>query len=301
MRSDRWNYVVAGGFVLASLVGIVVLLAVLAGRTGATDAYTVRFRNVTGLGRGTQVLFEGYPVGQIEEIRAVEGEGPHRFEVELAIRRGWPIPEDSVAEITAPGLLAAFALQIHAGESPVRLEPGGRIRADDGPPIFELVSGVAEDLGRLAETEIKPLLATVGESAPVIIGNLEELSVRVNELAARVEEILSEENTRAVGRILANVDAAGASLAEVARELDGTAQRLGGLLARVEEMVAENREEVGRAVRDLRFSLETVASHVESINQNLEGASRNMNEFARAIRSNPGLLLNGRAPSDEEP
>lgn len=301
MRSDRWNYVVAGGFVLASLVGIVVLLAVLAGRTGATDTYTVEFRNVTGLGRGTQVLFEGYPVGQIEGIRAVPGARPPRFEVELAVRRGWPIPEDSVAEITAPGLLAAFALQIHAGTSSVLLEPGSRLRADDGPPIFELVSGVAEDLGRLAETEIKPLLAALGERAPSIIENLEELSNRMNDLALRVEQILSRENTAAVGKILANVDATSQSLAELARELDGTARRMDGLLAEVEGMVVENREEVGRAVRDLRFSLETVASHVESINQNLEGASRNMNEFARIIRSNPGLLLNGRAPSDEEP
>lgn len=301
MRSDRWNYVVAGGFVLLSLVGIVVLLAVLAGRTGPTDTYRTEFQNVTGLGRGTQVLFEGYPVGQIEEIRAVQDGGPLRFEVEFSVRRGWPIPEDSLAEITAPGLLAAFALQIHAGESSVLLEPGSRVRADDAPPIFELVSGVAEDLGELAETRIRPLLEAIGERAPVIVENLEELSLRVNGLALRVEEILSQENTAAVGKILANVDATSQSLAELARELDGTARRMDGLLAHVEGMVVDNREEVSRAVQDLRFTLETVASHVETINQNLEGASRNMNEFARAIRSNPGLLLNGRAPSDEAP
>jgi phospholipid/cholesterol/gamma-HCH transport system substrate-binding protein len=37
------------------------------------------------------------------------------------------------------------------------------------------------------------------------------------------------------------------------------------------------------------------------INQNLEGAARNMFEFSRQIRQNPGLLLGGKPPTDEAP
>ena len=34
------------------------------------------------------------------------------------------------------------------------------------------------------------------------------------------------------------------------------------------------------------------------MNQNLEGAARNMYEFSRQIRQNPGLLLGGTPPED---
>ena len=55
-------------FVLAMGAALLVWLAVLSGRTGATDPYFILYRNVMGLSVGTQVLYEGYPLGLIEEI-----------------------------------------------------------------------------------------------------------------------------------------------------------------------------------------------------------------------------------------
>lgn len=63
MNGGKLNYVVVGAFVLAMLVALVVSLAVLMGRTGATDDYYAVYRNVTGVKFGTQVLYEGYPIG----------------------------------------------------------------------------------------------------------------------------------------------------------------------------------------------------------------------------------------------
>jgi len=42
-----------------------------------------------------------------------------------------------------------------------------------------------------------------------------------------------------------------------------------------------------------------VSRNIDSITYNLEGTSRNMSEFSREIRENPGLLLGGNKPVQE--
>ena len=53
------------------------------------------------------------------------------------------------------------------------------------------------------------------------------------------------------------------------------------------------------SVVDLRYTLSTVAQRIDAMTYNMEGASRNMYEFSRQIRLNPGLLLGGTPPTDE--
>jgi phospholipid/cholesterol/gamma-HCH transport system substrate-binding protein len=55
---------------------------------------------------------------------------------------------------------------------------------------------------------------------------------------------------------------------------------------------------VEKSVVDLRYIVESIARRIDSMNQNLEGAARNMYEFSRQIRQNPGLLLGGTPPED---
>ena len=56
MRSSKINYLMVGTFVLAMIAGLIISLAVLTGRTGATDAYHVYYSNVTGVKFGTSLL-----------------------------------------------------------------------------------------------------------------------------------------------------------------------------------------------------------------------------------------------------
>ncbi len=49
MKSDRVNYIIVGGFVILMLTGIVISVAMLAGRTGTADTYYTSYEDVTGL------------------------------------------------------------------------------------------------------------------------------------------------------------------------------------------------------------------------------------------------------------
>jgi phospholipid/cholesterol/gamma-HCH transport system substrate-binding protein len=106
VTSFKVNFAVVGAFVLAGIVTLVVALAVLAGRTGPTDPYYTIYANVAGLKFGSQVLFEGYPVGQVDRVTPILDAGRPRFRVDLSIARGFAIPADSVARSEASGVVA---------------------------------------------------------------------------------------------------------------------------------------------------------------------------------------------------
>lgn len=338
MRTGKFSYFAVGVFVIAMVAALVVSISVLTGRTGATDSYFTVYRNVTGIKFGTQVLYEGYPVGQVEQVTPQPEQGRMRFRVDFTVREGWRIPDDSIAEVAAPGLLSAITVSIRAGSSASALKPGAQVAGQERSDIFAVVSSVASDFGDLSATSLKPLLANLNRVAQVFAGLMEteapkmtgDLAIVTGDLAARLPRIvgdaekvannligISEEvrqllqpakggtlNDRIYG-ILGNVDSATAGFSQLARELQDTrlnADRLlgdlGGIAREMNTMVGDNRLDLEQTVIDLRYVLESVSRHVDAINQNLEGASRNMYEFSRQIRNNPGVLIGGRPPDD---
>ena len=66
VRDGARNYVIVGAFVLLMLLALVLWIALLSGRTGATDRYTIAYTNVMGLAEGAPVSFQGYRIGKVE-------------------------------------------------------------------------------------------------------------------------------------------------------------------------------------------------------------------------------------------
>lgn len=343
MNTSKINYAVVGGFVLAMLAAFVVAVALLTGRTGATDTYHAVFRNVTGLKFGTRVLYEGFPIGQVERITPEPVERGMRFRVEFAVTRGWRIPADSRAEIAASGLLAAVTLNVEAGSSPEPLKPGSEVRARDAANMFAVMSSVAADVGELAQTTIKPLLLTLNELAatdirpllatlndlaskdlrpllatmsrtaesfanvaeselPAVVGDAARLVKDLNERLPRIAvavEAIAEKANRATDEVSLLVSPDNRRvLQEALARVDKATAGLDKLLSGLNALVVDNRKDIDKVIGDLRHVAETVARDIDSVNQNLEGAARNMYEFSRQIRQNPGLLLGGTPPKD---
>ena len=145
MKSNRINYVIVGTFVLAMVIGLIAAIAMLTGQTGATDAYFAIYRNVTGVKFGTQVLYEGYPIGQVETVSPKPEEGGMRFRVDFTVAKDWRIPNDSSAQFASAGLLSAITLNIEAGDSTTPLKPGTEIKSLESEGIFAVMTSVAND------------------------------------------------------------------------------------------------------------------------------------------------------------
>ena len=298
MRDDKRNYIVVGAFVIMMLVALILWIAVLSGRTGATDAYHIVYDNVMGLKTGVEILYEGFPVGHIDGISPEEREGRLKYRVDVSVERDWPIPEDSVAEITAPGFLSGFVLDIQAGESQTLLEPGSEIEGREAAAMLSAVNAVADEVLKMIEESVRPMLASFAEGAPGIVDNVDQFTGELNQTVDQVNTILSPANVERVGQILKNLDNATGEVARLIEGLGETRELVGGLIAKLDALLEEDQGELDAAIRDLRYTLAAIARRIDSITGDLETTTRNASEFSRQIRENPGVLVRGRETNE---
>ncbi|HEY9163783.1 MAG TPA: MlaD family protein [Magnetovibrio sp.] len=301
MNTAKINYVVVGAFVAAMLVGAAIAIALLTGRTGATDGYYSVYKNVTGVKFGTQILYEGYPIGQVETVTPVAKDGAMLFRVDYEIQKGWQIPDDSVARIGASGLLSAITINIDAGTSPISYKPGVKVTGREASDLFSVMSEMAGEVSDIAENDIRPLLATINKTAEAFSLTVNTVGTLVDQDGTKVVKTfaqLAEDLSARMPRITENVDASAANFADLSKDLNETRDRLDKLLVVSEAILGENRDEVHKSIEDLKHVTDSLARHIDAVNQNVEGTARNMYEFSREIRQNPGLLLSGTSPKD---
>ena len=306
MRNNKLNYVIVGSFVLAMVFGLIFSIAMLTGRAGATDSYYAMYKNVTGVKFGAQVLYEGYPIGQVEEVTPVSDGAAMTFRVDFTVKKDWVIPEDSIAKIAAPGLLSAITLSIKAGKSEDPLNAGSEVIGQEAANVFNVVSSVADQVNSLAEQDIRPLLMNINPLLKSLTNSsdnfgqlLEGVGARVPKIAGDIEVItsgmsgmLTEEKRVQIDGLISNVDIAAANFTDLSVNLDGLIKDLNSVLK-------GNKNNLDESIVDVRYVTDTLARHIDALTQNMESTSRNMYEFSRQIRLNPGLLMGGTPPRDE--
>jgi phospholipid/cholesterol/gamma-HCH transport system substrate-binding protein len=310
MQDNRIKSVVVGAFVAAMLVAFIAVITVLAGRTGATEPYYTVYNNVGGIKYGTVVFYEGYQIGHVESIVPVHNGRIVTFKVNLEIKEGWKIPTDSVARALVSGLLSAVAIDIKGGKAEAALPPGSEIKGQEPGNLFATLADIGAEFGDLSTNAIKPLLdslnayvqqlstATAG-NLPTIMDNLNKISGSVQRSSAVIERgVLKPENMDHLDNLIANADKVTANLAELSKGLDETRKLLNESVARVNKVVDSNSGNVDEAVRSFRYSADAIARYVDDIAHNADATARNMAEFSRSIRENPGLLIGGATPQD---
>jgi phospholipid/cholesterol/gamma-HCH transport system substrate-binding protein len=295
VRRDTVNYTLVGAVVLAAIVLLLVGLALITGRGGATTGYVVRYHNVTGLRYGAPVFYQGYRVGEVGSItpeRAAEGT---RYKIELAIRRDWPIPKDSPARLQSTGLLADVSVGISEGASREMLPPGGELKGIEGADIFAAMNELAGQISELTRNQITPLIRTLAQRVDSITGAIDKttpeileqtraLLEKLNVASVGLNDVLKPENRAEVGRILGEVS-------KLSTELRKTRETLDQALGEIGTIAKENRPDLRASVQDLSSVLQALSSRMDVITHHLESSSRNLDEFSREIRAHPNRLI----------
>ena len=300
MYSQRTNYMIVGAFVTAMLVAALVWLVLLTGRTGPRDTFVMVFENVADVKFGTQVRYEGFPVGEVEAITPMPDGARMRFRVQVSVHRGWRIPGDSVARVTASSFLAAKTIDIKGGDSQDAVAVGGEIATAPAGDMFATMATAAGEITELNRKSIRPLLdtltelaGTLADGAPRITADLTSVTGRMNDSLAALQEILAGNNIAAIRRVIENAETTSGNLAASSEDLAAALRRADNLTRNLDELVEENRGNLDQSLADVQYTLQALTQTVDSIVHNLDGAARNMNEFSRLIRQNPGLLLGG--------
>ena len=162
---------------------VVVCILVLLGflyKTGSFDfkkeGYEVKvlFNIVSGVQRNAPVRLAGVEIGQVRNIQLSYGKST-KVEVTLRLEENAKLREDSVAYITALGLMGEKYIEVTAGsEGSPFLKPGGAITGED-PLEFDALARKGENIAdALGETldNIKQLAAN---SNLVITDNKEKI------------------------------------------------------------------------------------------------------------------------------
>ncbi len=326
MRRENINYFVVGCFVLALGGGFVYVMLRLAGSAAPADQYHIHYRNVAGLKFGTPVYYEGYQVGQVEKIQPDHSQDHIRYLITVSIIKGWPIPEDSVARILSSGLLSAKSIDIHEGQSRQRLLAGGEIPGQPAINVMDSLSSAADSFRELAHNiqplvkslesqftnlvdqltgvtngSVRPLLNSIQKrvESPETFAKLDHLLEQLNQSAASLQVLLGKENQHHVTNFLAGMSDVAGNLNGLVSRIEETRVQMNQVLRQLDGLARDNRPALKASIRSLHRSLEVVSQHIDAITHNLEGSMRNMNEFSRELRENPGLLIRGSAQPDE--
>tara|TARA_R110002072_G_scaffold32211_8_gene98635 strand:- start:11855 stop:12865 length:1011 start_codon:yes stop_codon:yes gene_type:complete len=334
MKRDNINYLVVGSFVMLVTLSFFIFLYQIMGSNGPVEKYFVTYNNVTGIKYGTPVAFEGYQVGQVEVIEPMREGGKTNYRLTLSIEKEWPIPVDSIAKIIASGLLAAVTIDIAEGSSDILLEPGSEITGKEAANIFATVNEVASDLRDLSQSSIKPLLNNLNEQVvsvsteltditrntikPLLesfsnqvkqtnmVSKVDTLISNLNQTSEDLQKVFNSQNQKNLTTFLNNMSKASTGMNELVSNIDDTRKSMDLLLSNIDNVIGdvnymlENSDgKMSASLTDLQKTLSVMSTHVDAITHHLEGSSRNMHEFTRQIKENPGLLIRGSAQIEE--
>jgi len=287
MKRDNVNYLLVGSFVL--LMGAILLYALyrITGHSAKGDTYFTHFPNVTGIKEGTVVTYEGFEVGNVSEVELVALDSRTQFRITLNLRKPVKIPADSRAVIAAPGMLSAPLVEIREGKGRDILAVGGNIPGGSNPNLMDSVASLASELGKIAETSLRPMLAQINQNVTPAMADMRSTLERINRTSGRVDTLFSDDNVRHWSQLLKNADGASANALKLTAEI-------AVVRAEIEGLIKDSRLVVNGGGKDVKDALR----RVDATLYQLEAAGRNLNEFSRTIRENPAALINSRPPVD---
>jgi phospholipid/cholesterol/gamma-HCH transport system substrate-binding protein len=218
------NYVAVGAFVLACVIGLVVTILWLAGVQYSQEYayYQANFKGaVTGLGKGTATRYNGIEVGRITNLE-FDPSDPQRVIVTMQVQPNLNIREDSVASIESQGLTGGSYVEISGGtaSAPLLVAQG-----DQRYPVIRTKQST---------------FAQLEQSAPEVVAKLDIAASRLNDL-------LNDDNRRAIAHVLANLDETTQVIARRSADIDATIANANKTMANLDQ-----------ASRDIKPTLEHV-------------------------------------------
>lgn len=184
------RYTLVGAFVLAATLAVFAFVYWLhnTGGIGDRQILQVRFQSsISGLLKGSSVLFNGIRVGEVTDIR-LSAEAPKEVLVTLAVDRDAPVRADTTVNVDFQGLTGAPVIELRGG--------------DPGAP---------------------PLTAAAGQAVPLIEASAEStqsLTQSVRGTLNRLDKVI-DDNSAALHDAITGISAFAGVLSRNSERIDG--------------------------------------------------------------------------------
>jgi phospholipid/cholesterol/gamma-HCH transport system substrate-binding protein len=303
------------------IVATTVLIATVFGITGAfgrtAKSFHAFFPFAGGLEVGSTVRYAGGPkVGRVEKLR-INPQNPANIEITLAVQTDLPVKTDSHVRIMSMSPLGDNHLEIVPGSPQAELAKDGATLPADR---YLDLNAITERINDLAP-EAQQLLHTLNDRAT----ELKVTIARVNDLLndqnrsnlsgtlAQTHQMLAE-NRSAIKSTLGHLNTSSEKLGPLLDDLRKTSAEANTTLDHVDGLIGENREDVRKAVVELRKSLTNVtdltwridqtldvnSENIDEMLENFRHVSENLKQFTETIKTKPYTLLRASSPREHK-
>lgn len=251
------NYAAVGAFVLiVALLGALFVYWYSDTREHRDyNRYEIYFNgSVSGLDKGAAVRYLGVGVGRVYTMR-IDPRDSSRVEVVVDIDSSTPISAHTVAELQLQGVTGLLYIDLSEDRTNKRMAPA--------------VAGLRY-----------PVIRSAPSRFDVFLAGLPELVGTAAEVVKRAEQLLSDENLKAVSQALAHVDAASSRLPQTVHDLNSLVSELRGASA---ELGASAKSAHG-VIDNVGPDIESAAHRMHAIADNLAHASEQLNQVVSENR-----------------
>ncbi|KPF65794.1 mammalian cell entry protein [Bosea sp. AAP35] len=266
---SRANYALVGLFtlaILAALFGFVFWFN--SGGAGKQTQVRVIFSGtVTGLGRGSSVLFNGLRVGEVTQIE-LQPDDPRRIYAVIQIDATTPLRVDTRARIESQGLAGVVAVQLLGGDPDAAI-----LVADAGQSMPTIVA---------ERSEFQDILETV-----------RTIARRADEVLGSVEGLVKD-NAGSISNTVKNVERFSAALGNNSEGIDKLMQSFGTIadtIAPLSQKLGVLSEELTQIVRSVdQKKVTEIIGNVDRFTAALGGSSDDVGKAVKDVAAITGKL-----------
>ncbi|HEV2553698.1 MULTISPECIES: MlaD family protein [unclassified Bosea (in: a-proteobacteria)] len=277
---SRANYALVGLFTLAVLAAVFGFVYWFnSGNAGGRQDVRVIFSGtVTGLGRGSSVLFNGLRVGEVTRIE-LQPDDPSRINAVISVDANTPLRVDTRARLETVGLATGIvAVQLVGGDpqSPVLRPPEGQtlpVIVAERSELQDIVETV-RNIAAKADATLSGLNSLVKDNAGSIgntVKNVERFSAALGDNADGVDKLMKSFGTIAetIAPLSEKLGVLSQELTDIVRSVDQKkVTEIIGNIDRFTAALGGSSEDVGKAVKDvasITSKLNTAADQVEGV------------------------------------
>jgi phospholipid/cholesterol/gamma-HCH transport system substrate-binding protein len=293
---NRAYALAAGLFTLLLGIAVVVTALWFSGDTVENDEFLLVSRYpVSGLNAQAPVRFRGVTVGKVVDIKFDKDER-RAILVKILVQTGTPLSQGTFAQLGSQGVTGlSYVILDDDGKNPAALKSEG---------------------GKLARIEVRPSFMDSLTSSG------QEMIVNFNQVAQRVNTLLSDDNQKQLIGTLRNLDSATGKFAALATSVEPTVKALPALLndtgvvlkradtllanlnQRVEsfERAAKSAEQLGNSGAALTEVMMTeTVPRLNVLLEDVQRSSRGLERLLNEVNEQPQSLIFGRSTTPPGP
>jgi phospholipid/cholesterol/gamma-HCH transport system substrate-binding protein len=269
----RANYALIGLFTLVVLAAAFGFIFWFSGQDARNKLvpYRIVFNgSVSGLSRGSQVLYNGLRVGEVVQL-GLQPNDPSRVVARVDVDSSTPVNTDTRARLEFQGLTGVASIQLSGGGPNSR-----KLESTDGqPPVivadrsdFQDLLESATRIAAKADDVLSKLQQVIGENQQGInntVRNIESFSKALGE------------NSQGIGKFLSSVGGAADNISALAVRLQGLTDGVDKIVKAVDPQdvrkIVSNVQEVTATIAAQREKITTILNDMASLTKTLNGTA----------------------------